>query len=162
MLLAWGIVLAGGAGAFAGGLIAGNAADGTKYTPQLLGQALPLTPQLSPLAVFCSGLALGLIFCFGIWLIARAVRRHARRGAQRRAAATPAPARPQLVARATTPTVTARGRAVAIAAKQTLRGIADDNAAAIVALDGARVRSRGTQPRTRGPARRTAPTPTLN
>lgn len=121
MLLVWGILLAGGAGAFTGGLIAANAADQTTYTPQLLGQALPLTPHLSPLAVFCSGLALGVVFCFGLWLIATAVRRHhARRVAQRRASPAPGTARQPTVLKAA-PKIAAGGRAVTIAAQTTLR-----------------------------------------
>lgn len=113
MRLAWGILLAGGAGGITGWLVVDNAANGPKYTPQLLGQALPMTPRLSPLAVFCSGLALGVIFCVGVWLIAAGRRHHVRRSAQRQSTlpATPAlpvpPALPALPVRTALPARTA-------------------------------------------------------
>jgi hypothetical protein len=61
-------------------------AGGPKYTPELLGQALPLTPRLTALGVFCSVLALGLIFCVGIWLLAAAATRRTQRASAGRAA----------------------------------------------------------------------------
>lgn len=161
MLFVWGIVLAGGAGAFAGGLIVANADGGTKYEPQLLGQAVPLTPRLSPLAVFCAGLALGVLFCFGLWLIAMAVRRHTRLAAQRHAAATPPAPRPLPDARVT-PTVAARDRAVAITAKGSVRGFADHNAGSVVRLEGERDRSRGTPRRIRASTGRATSAATLH
>jgi hypothetical protein len=82
MLFFWGVLLAGGAGGFTGMLIADNPAGGPKYTPEMLGQALPMTPRLTALGVFCSGLALGLIFCVGIgFLAASATRRRHRASA---------------------------------------------------------------------------------
>jgi hypothetical protein len=82
MLFFWGVLLAGGAGGFSGMLIADNPAGGPKYTPEMLGQALPMTPRLTALGVFCSGLALGLIFCVGIgFLAASATRRRHRASA---------------------------------------------------------------------------------
>jgi hypothetical protein len=61
-----GVLLAGGAGAFTGLLIAYNTTGGPNYTPEILGQSLA---TLTTLGVFCSGMALGLTFCLGLWLI---------------------------------------------------------------------------------------------
>jgi hypothetical protein len=66
MLVILGGLLAGGAGAFTGLLIAYNTSGDPKYTPQIFGQSLA---TLTTLGVFCSGMALGLTFCFGLWLI---------------------------------------------------------------------------------------------
>jgi len=75
MLVILGGLLAGGAGAFTGLLIAYNTSGGPKYTPEILGQYLA---TLNTLGVFCSGMALGLTFCFGLWLIVGVhPRRHA-------------------------------------------------------------------------------------
>lgn len=79
MLFFWGVLLAGGAGGITGLLIADNPAGGPKYTPELFGQALPMTPRLTTLGVFCSGLALGLIFSVGIWFLAAATQRRRHR-----------------------------------------------------------------------------------
>jgi hypothetical protein len=40
------VLLAGGAGGFAGLVIADNPAGGPKHTPEMLGQALPMTPSV--------------------------------------------------------------------------------------------------------------------
>ncbi len=66
MLVILGGLLAGGAGAFTGLLIAYNTSGGPKYTPEIFGQSLA---TLTTLGVFCSGMAMGLTFCFGLWLI---------------------------------------------------------------------------------------------
>jgi hypothetical protein len=66
MLVILGGLLAGGAGAFTGLLIAYNTSGGPKYNPEIFGQSLP---TLSTLGVFCSGMTLGLTFCLGLWLI---------------------------------------------------------------------------------------------
>jgi hypothetical protein len=76
-------LLAGGAGAFTGLLIAYNTSGGPKYTAEIFGQSLP---TLNTLEVFCAGVALGLIFCFGLWLIIRGIR-HTTRTMRRRHAA---------------------------------------------------------------------------
>lgn len=81
MLSFWGVLLSGGAGGFTGLLISDSPAGGPTYTPEMLGQALPMTPQLTMLGVFCSGLALGLIFCVGIWFLAAAATRRKHRAA---------------------------------------------------------------------------------
>ena len=71
LLLIVGVVLAGGAGAFTGLLIAYNTSGGPKYTAEMLGHSLP---TLNTLGVFCSGVALGLIFCVGVWLLVAGAR----------------------------------------------------------------------------------------
>jgi len=40
----WGVLVAGGAAGFAGLLIAYNTTGGPTYTPEIEGQALPMTP----------------------------------------------------------------------------------------------------------------------
>ncbi len=67
MLFLLGVLLAGGAGAFTGLLTASNTGGAPKCTPEIFGQSLP--PTLNTLGVFCSGVALGLILCAGLWLI---------------------------------------------------------------------------------------------
>ena len=66
MLVLLGGLLAGGAGAFTGLLIAYNTSGGPNYTPEIFGQSLA---TLNTLGVFCSGMAMGLTLCFGLWLI---------------------------------------------------------------------------------------------
>jgi hypothetical protein len=66
MFIPLGILIAGGAGAFTGLLIAYNSAGGPNFTPQIFGDTLA---TLNTLSVFCAGIALGLILCFGLWLI---------------------------------------------------------------------------------------------
>ncbi len=82
----WGVLLAGSAAGFTGLLIAYNAAGGPTYTPQLAGQALPMTPRLTTLGVFCSGIALGLIFCTGMWLLAGSIKHRRHRASAQQAA----------------------------------------------------------------------------
>jgi hypothetical protein len=65
-----GTLLVAGAGAVCGLLIADNLSAAAVYTPHLLGHALP---SLNATGLFCAGLALGLLFCIGIWFIAAAV-----------------------------------------------------------------------------------------
>jgi hypothetical protein len=76
VLIILGVLLAGGAGAFTGLLIAYNTAGGPRYTPEIFGQSLP---TLNTLGVFVAGVALGLIFSFGLWLAAGRTR-HVMRG----------------------------------------------------------------------------------
>lgn len=78
-------LLAVGAGAFTGLLIAYNTSGGPKFTAQMFGQGLPV---LSTLGVFCTGLALALIFCVGLWLLAHARRAPRRPARLRRTTAT--------------------------------------------------------------------------
>jgi hypothetical protein len=65
--------LAGGAGAFTGLVIAYNTSGGPKYTPEIFAQSLP---TLNTLGVFSSGVALRLIFCFGLWLVVGGTKTH--------------------------------------------------------------------------------------
>jgi hypothetical protein len=83
MYVLLGVVLAGGAGAFFGLLIAENTAGGPRYTPGIFGQSLP---TLNTLGVFCAGVALGLIFCLGVWLILRGTKHGTHRWTRRAAA----------------------------------------------------------------------------
>jgi cytochrome bd-type quinol oxidase subunit 2 len=78
-----GVLLAGGAGAFIGLLIADNTSGGPRYTPEIFGQSLP---TLNTLGVFCAGVALGLIFCLGVWLIVRGTKHGVHRRTRRAAA----------------------------------------------------------------------------
>ena len=59
-----GLVLFAGSGAFAGLAIADNLGGGPYYSVHMLGHTLA---TLNSLAIFCSGLALALIFMTGIW-----------------------------------------------------------------------------------------------
>ncbi len=81
MLILLGLILLCGSGAFAGLLIAYNLGGGPDYTATIFGVSLP---TLNTLGVFCTGIALGLIFCFGLWLIGLSrrvwVRRRVRTG----------------------------------------------------------------------------------
>ncbi|MDH6125419.1 hypothetical protein [Kitasatospora sp. GP82] len=61
-----GLLLLGASGAFAALLIAYNLAGGPDYTVTLFGNDLA---TMNSLAVFCAGLALALIFCFGAALV---------------------------------------------------------------------------------------------
>jgi hypothetical protein len=84
-LLIVGLLLAGGAGAFTGLVIAYNTAGGPKYTAEMFGHTLP---TLNTLGVFCAGVALGTIFCLGLWLLVTGARHTMRRPTHAR------PARP--------------------------------------------------------------------
>ncbi|MFF5340147.1 hypothetical protein ACH46L_05545 [Streptomyces althioticus] len=62
-MLILGLLLLAAAGAFTGLLIAGNLSGGPEYTVSVLGQDIA---TMNTLAVFCSGLALALLFCAGV------------------------------------------------------------------------------------------------
>ena len=81
MFVILGVLLFAGAGAFTGLLVAYNLSGGPNFTAQMFGQGLP---TLNTLGVFCSGLALALIFCLGLWLLGGATRYTARGPAHRR------------------------------------------------------------------------------
>ncbi|MEU7241145.1 hypothetical protein [Streptomyces sparsogenes] len=75
-MLFLGLLLLAAAGAFTGLLIADNL-GGPEYTVSVLGQDIA---TMNSLAVFCSGLALALLFCVGLSVVASAAihRRHQR------------------------------------------------------------------------------------
>ncbi|WP_225829963.1 hypothetical protein [Streptomyces sp. NK08204] len=58
-------------GAFTGLVIADNLSGGPDYAVSVLGHHIA---TLSPLGVFCSGLALALLFCLGLALMAGTTR----------------------------------------------------------------------------------------
>lgn len=66
-MLILGLLLAGAVGAFTGLVIAGNLSGGPQYTVSVLGQDIA---TMNTLAIFCSGLALALIFCAGLSAVA--------------------------------------------------------------------------------------------
>ncbi|MFI0502821.1 hypothetical protein ACH3WN_08120 [Streptomyces albogriseolus] len=66
-MLTLGLLLLGAAGAFTGLVIADNLSGGPEYTVSVLGQDIA---TMNTLAVFCSGLALALIFCAGLSAVA--------------------------------------------------------------------------------------------
>jgi len=76
VLIILGAPLAGGVGAFTSLVLAYNRAGGPRYTPEIFGQSLV---TLNTLGVFVTGIALGLIFSIGLWLIAGGTR-HVTRG----------------------------------------------------------------------------------
>ncbi|MFB6893360.1 hypothetical protein ACFCX4_29045 [Kitasatospora sp. NPDC056327] len=96
MLLLFGLLLVALTGAFTGLLIAGNLAGGPEYQVMILGRDLV---TLDSLGIFLAGLALALLFCLGLALVAWSRRaRRAHRTAvrhDRRAAATGASRAPR-------------------------------------------------------------------
>ncbi len=78
-----GLLLMAGSAAFVGLAIADNRGGGPEYTVHMFGHTLA---TMNSLAIFCSGVALALIFTLGLWLF-RATRRATRRQRSRRNAA---------------------------------------------------------------------------
>ncbi len=72
-MLFLGLLLLAATGAFTGLVIADNLSGGPEYSVSVLGQHIA---TMNTLAVFCSGLALALLFCLGIALVTS--RRHHR------------------------------------------------------------------------------------
>jgi hypothetical protein len=72
-MLILGLLLLAATGAFTGLVIADNLSGGPEYTVSVLGQDIA---TMNMLAVFCSGLALALIFCLGLVMVTS--RRHHR------------------------------------------------------------------------------------
>lgn len=66
-MLILGLLLRTAAGAFTGLVIADNLSGGPEYTVSVLGQDIT---TMNALAIFCSGLALALIFCVGLSAVA--------------------------------------------------------------------------------------------
>jgi hypothetical protein len=65
-MLILGLLLIAATAAFTGLVIADNLSGGPKYTASVLGQDIA---TMNTLAVFCSGLALALLFCLGLALV---------------------------------------------------------------------------------------------
>jgi hypothetical protein len=77
-----GLILLAGSAAFTGLAIAYNLGGGPHYTVHMLGATIA---TLNSLAIFCAGLALALIFSFGLWLLSISRPRRVRRRPVRRA-----------------------------------------------------------------------------
>ncbi|MGW0632145.1 hypothetical protein [Streptomyces sp. NPDC002758] len=75
-MLFLGLLLLLASGAFTALAIAGNLSGGPDYSVSVLGHHVA---TFGPVAVFCSGLALALIFCLGIALMASGAAHHRRR-----------------------------------------------------------------------------------
>ncbi len=90
-MLLVGLVLVALSGAFAGLLIAYNTSGGPEYTVTLFDRTIATVDTLQ---VFVAGLALGLVFCLGLWMTGASARmigtsarlRRARREAEQTAA----------------------------------------------------------------------------
>ncbi|MFF5159578.1 hypothetical protein ACFY3N_25745 [Streptomyces sp. NPDC000348] len=76
-MIVLGLLLLAAAGAFTGLVIADNLSGGPEYTVSVLGQDIA---TMNTLAVFCSGLALALLFCAGLSAVVSSAvhRRHER------------------------------------------------------------------------------------
>jgi hypothetical protein len=74
-MLFLGLLLLGATAAFTALAIAGNLTGGPGYTVSVLDHHIA---TLSPLAIFCSGLALALIFCLGLAVTAGGTAHHRR------------------------------------------------------------------------------------
>lgn len=61
-----GIILIAGSAAFTGLAIAYNIGGGPEYVVRMFNHTIV---TMNSLAIFCAGLALALIFCFGLWLV---------------------------------------------------------------------------------------------
>lgn len=79
-MLFLGLLLLAASGVFTGLVIADNLSGGPEYSVSVLGQDLA---TMNTLAVFCSGLALALVFCLGL-VLARSGATHRRHGRPRR------------------------------------------------------------------------------
>jgi ABC-type spermidine/putrescine transport system permease subunit I len=78
-MLILGLLLLAGSAAFTALVIADNLSGGPEYTVSVLGEDIA---TMNTLAVFCSGLALALIFCLGLALMS-AAKTHRRRRKER-------------------------------------------------------------------------------
>ncbi|MBC9725419.1 hypothetical protein H8R17_10865 [Streptomyces sp. TRM68367] len=84
-----GLLLLAATGAFVGLVIAYNLSGGPEYTVSIFGSDIA---TLNSLAVFCSGLALALLFCLGLAMMLSG-RGHGRRRSPRRRESADAPRR---------------------------------------------------------------------
>lgn len=75
-MLLIGLLLLGATGAFTALLIAGNLSGGPEYTVSVLGHHIA---TMNTLAVFCSGLALALLFCLALAMLSGSLHRRRRR-----------------------------------------------------------------------------------
>ncbi|MFF0223818.1 hypothetical protein [Streptomyces sp. NPDC004629] len=71
-----GLLLLMATGAFTALAIVGNLSGGPDYAVSVLGQHIA---TLGPLGIFCSGLALALLFCLGLAIVAGGATHHRRR-----------------------------------------------------------------------------------
>lgn len=74
-----GLLLLVATGAFTALAIVGNLSGGPDYAVSVLGQHIA---TLGPLGIFCSGLALALLFCLGLAIVAGGATHHRRRTAR--------------------------------------------------------------------------------
>lgn len=74
-MLFLGLLLLAATGVFTGLLIADNLAGGPEYSVSVFDQGIA---TMNTLAVFCSGLALALLFCLGLALARRGATHHPR------------------------------------------------------------------------------------
>nr|BFD86131.1 hypothetical protein StreXyl84_55320 [Streptomyces sp. Xyl84] len=72
-MLLIGLLLLAATGAFTGLAIAGNMSGGPRYTVSILGNDIV---TMNTLAIFSTGLALALLFCLGLSLLAGAAAHH--------------------------------------------------------------------------------------
>ncbi|MFH8222178.1 hypothetical protein ACH4C2_29440 [Streptomyces sp. NPDC018057] len=72
-MLLIGLLLLAATGAFTGLAIAGNLSGGPQYTVSILGNDIV---TLNTLAIFSAGLALALLFCLGLSMLAGAATHH--------------------------------------------------------------------------------------
>ncbi|MET9833297.1 hypothetical protein ABZ078_29225 [Streptomyces sp. NPDC006385] len=79
-MLFLGLLLLAATGAFTGLVIADNLSGGPEYSVSVLDQGLA---TMNTLAVFCSGLALALLFCLGLAMVRRGATHHRHRGPRR-------------------------------------------------------------------------------
>ncbi|MCW2875667.1 hypothetical protein [Actinacidiphila oryziradicis] len=79
-MLILGLLLLAATGSFVGLLISDNLSGGPDYTPTVLGNTVT---TMNSLAIFCAGLALALLFCLGLAMMAGSAARHRRRRALR-------------------------------------------------------------------------------
>ncbi|MFE7649586.1 hypothetical protein [Streptomyces phaeoluteigriseus] len=75
-----GLILLAAAGAFTGLVIADNLSGGPRYTVSVLGREIA---TMNTLAIFCSGLALALIFCLGLAMVKGSATHRRHRGTDR-------------------------------------------------------------------------------
>jgi hypothetical protein len=79
-MLILGLLLLAAAGAFVGLLISDNLSGGPDYTATVFGHTVA---TMNSLAIFCAGLALALLFCLGLAMMAGSAARRRRRRARR-------------------------------------------------------------------------------